>query len=349
MLKKIRIIYETSRRTNANTSSMSEQKDPLILENEFYTKEFFFSYSSINMLLYSPSLFYRSYILNQKEEKLDSYLVEGKVIHALLLDNGNFEKNFIVSPTKLPSENTQKVINQVYYKNKIQAIMPTKLAQCQDNIIAVLQEIDLHQSLKTDEQRIAKMLSEETESYWQFLHLKENKTLLDNETLERCKESVSIIRNSPGINQLLDGPGMTVENELFIKIKNDTYKFGLHGQVDNICFEHTKKIVYINDLKTSSKTLDEFQESLTYYRYWLQAAIYYYLVTKQYNLDPSWKVIFTFIVIDKYQQVYPFEVSSESMTKWLAELSNIIKQVNFHYITKNYSLPYKFIDTKIML
>jgi len=329
---------------------MIEQKDPLILENEFYTKEFYFSYSSINMLLYSPTLFYKSYVLGNKEDKLDNYLVEGKVLHALLLDNGNFEKNFIVSPSNLPSDNTRKVIHQVHYRNHSQAIMPTKLRQCQDNIIAVLQEMDLHQALKTDEQRIAKIVSEETESYWQFLHLKDGKTLIDLETLGRCQENVSIIRNSPGINQLLDGSGMTIENELFIKVKLDSYKFGLHGQVDNISFDHANKIVYINDLKTSGKTLDDFQESsLEYYRYWLQAAIYYRLVTKKYNLTEEWKVVFTFIVIDKYQQVYPFEVSSESMNKWLAQLDEILNQVNVHYTTKNYSLPFKFIDKKIML
>ena len=33
--------------------------------NQFYNSDFYFSYSSINKLLYSPAAFYRHYILNQ--------------------------------------------------------------------------------------------------------------------------------------------------------------------------------------------------------------------------------------------------------------------------------------------
>ena len=38
------------------------------------------SYSSINKMLFSPKLFYSHYILNEREEKLESYLVEGKLV-----------------------------------------------------------------------------------------------------------------------------------------------------------------------------------------------------------------------------------------------------------------------------
>src|ERR1035437_7089364 len=145
---------------------MSEQKDPIILENEFYSKDFNFSYSSINMLLYCPNLFYRQYVLRQREDKLDSYLIEGKVVHSLLLDNDQFDKNFIVSPSKLPSENTRKVIDKVWFKYTSLDMIATdysgisvELAGCQVQILTTLQEMNLHQSLKTDEQRIAKIIS----------------------------------------------------------------------------------------------------------------------------------------------------------------------------------------------
>ena len=54
-------------------------------EEEFYAKQdFAFSYSSLNKILFSPSLFYKDYILKQREVKTDKHLVEGKLVHCLV-------------------------------------------------------------------------------------------------------------------------------------------------------------------------------------------------------------------------------------------------------------------------
>ena len=56
-------------------------------EEEFYARDKFnFSYSSLNKLLFSPSLFYKDYILQDREIRTDKHLVEGKLIHCLLLE-----------------------------------------------------------------------------------------------------------------------------------------------------------------------------------------------------------------------------------------------------------------------
>src|ERR1035437_6783122 len=316
---------------------MSEQKDPIILENEFYSKDFNFSYSSINLLLYAPVLFYKKYILGVGVDTQSEAMTEGKVIHALLLDNGNFEKNFVVSPADLPTDNVSKVINIVLNKVRNGGLSLDKgLCFHDELIIDTLKEVNLYQSLKTDDQRVDKIVTNNTESYWQFLLSKGDKTLLDQETLDRCKEDVSIIRSNSHVYFLLEGIGMEVRNEDFLRAKIKEYPFGLHGQIDNYCIDHKAKTVYINDLKTSGKTLAEFKESLDYYRYWMQAAIYVLLVRAVYELGPDWKVKFTFIVIDKYQQVYPFEVSDESMTLWLKQLSEILVKVDYHYSKRSF-------------
>ena len=65
---------------------------------QFYKSDFYFSYSSINKLLYSPAAFYRHYILNQREDMVDAHLVAGKVLHCLLLEPEKFNDEFIVIP-----------------------------------------------------------------------------------------------------------------------------------------------------------------------------------------------------------------------------------------------------------
>ena len=72
-------------------------QDPRVLEDMFYAKQFAFSYSSLNKLLHSPGLFYRQYILGDREELMEASVIEGRVIHALLLDQESFSDQFVIA------------------------------------------------------------------------------------------------------------------------------------------------------------------------------------------------------------------------------------------------------------
>ena len=117
------------------------------------------------------------------------------------------------------------------------------------------------------------------------------------------------------------------------------------GIVDNIVIDHGKRIVFINDLKTSSKTLSEFKESIEYYNYNLQAAIYSVLVSYKLQdlINNNWKVSFSFVVIDKYQQVGIFEISDSTLNTWLEKLENVLSVAEQHYNSRDFSKPAEFI------
>lgn len=343
---------------------MMNETEIKTLEDKFYSQEFYLSYSGLNKLMYSPRLFYQWYVLQEKEEKLDSYLLEGKVIHCLLLDNGSFDSQFIVSPSKLPTDNTKIVIDKLfnYYLNYQPivkddgsvAVLPPYLDDHPEKIIEILKEINLHQSLKTDEQRLAKIITEETKSYFQFLIQKGKKDLIDEETYKKCREAVDILKNNKAVNKLMcieksDFELQEVYNEYYIQVKEDVYPFGMKGILDNVVIDYTTKVLYINDLKTSSKSVSDFKESIEYYNYGLQAAIYKKLAIKKFNIDESFKVLFSFVVIDKYQQVAIFEVSDATMLQWSIKLDDALAQANWHYLNKDFSLPYEFVNGKIII
>ena len=83
-------------------------------EEEFYAnKDFCFSYSSLNKLLFSPSLFYKDYILKYREVRTDKHLVEGKLIHCLLFEEDKLEEKFSIVPGKTPSDNIRKVLKDM--------------------------------------------------------------------------------------------------------------------------------------------------------------------------------------------------------------------------------------------
>ena len=51
---------------------------------------------------------------------------------------------------------------------------------------------------------------------------------------------------------------------------------------------------------------------------------------------------FRFIVFDKYDQLYAFEVTNETMDKWETQLQDAIKEATYHYKSKDFTLPYNF-------
>jgi len=327
----------------------------ILNENAFYEKKFYFSYSSLNKLLYCPEIFYREYILGDREEKIETYLTEGKLIHCLLLQPQEFDKQFITMTTKMPSENPRIVVDRVFAHHTELlmngATSRTKLQEYSPAIIDVLKDINLYQALKTDEQRVEKIITAETVNYWDFLSKKDGKTFVDFDTLEKCKAIVEKVKNNQEIKKLLnikEGEEWwdlsETHNELPLSMELKKFTFGLKGILDNIVVVPGDGIIRINDIKTSSKTLKDFPESLKFYRYDIQAAVYNLLIVNHFQelIKQGYKVEFRFIVIDKNQQFYPFLVSEETMKGWMKELQGILDKANYHYTNKDYTLPYEF-------
>jgi hypothetical protein len=332
-----------------------------ILQDEFYSKRFEFSYSSLNKLLWNPVVFHQLYVLKMKEEKTDAHLVHGKIIHALLLEENKFNDLFIISPGVLPTGNIKLVIDRVFVhhieleKNGDQR---DKLEDFDQAILDVLKDINLHQSLKTDEQRIAKICTPDSLIYWKFMLDSFGKQIVDPEMFKKCSEIVEKVKLNPEISALLKlnhgsewWSTVEVMNETAMSIDLKKYKFGLKGVIDNLVIDPIDKVIKINDFKTSSKTLVDFPESVKFYKYSLQAAVYYLLVANKYSdlLAQNYRIEFRFIVVDKNQQVYPFLVTDDTMKQWTKELQEALQVADYHYTNKQYTLPYSFVTGEVKL
>jgi hypothetical protein len=312
--------------------------------------EFNFSYSSLNKLIFSPQLFYKDYILKIREERTDKHLVQGKLIHLLILQPEEFDNNFVVMPSKLPSDTLRRVL-----KNIMLYTDATELSKVEDKLILdSLKEVGLYQSLKDEDKRVAKVRTTECEDYYTFSQTT-GKDIIDTDTLEKCKGSVELIKENKSIMELLshevtdfEMDGIEVFNEKYLKCTLEDYDFGLHGYVDRYVIDRDKKVITIIDVKTTGKTIADFPETVEFYNYWLQAAVYRVLVTK--NIDEKlagYKINFNFIVIDKYNQMYNFPVKDTTMITWGDGLKGILGMVNYHVKENRFDLPYDFL-TKTM-
>lgn len=320
---------------------------------DFYKKSFYFSYSSLNKLLFAPKHFYQHYVLGQKEDRIDAHLVEGKMLHCLLLEPEKFSDQFIVQPGKVPTGNSLDVLLKVYEHYTELNNPELTLSDLSDSVINVLAAINLHQFLKTDEQRLAKIITPENEEYFEFMKIKDTKAITDFATKAKVEESVEYLKADQNIMSLLNLKGPNTHNELTLQMDMQGVTFGLKGIVDNMVIDHESKTIFVNDLKTTDKPLQKFPETVEYYRYDLQAAIYYTLAKhKAKELDSkvdNYKVVFTFIVIDSFNNVYPFQVSPGTMKEWLLNLSYALNIAQYHYDNKSYGLPYELATYSVTL
>jgi hypothetical protein len=329
---------------------------PLILTGsdeltQFYNKKFYFSYSSINKLLFSPRAFYSHYVLNQREDSTDAHLVTGRVLHCLLLEEQNYDKHFITMVSKMPGESNKKIVDMIFKYHCTIGNDSLNLDDYSDEIISHLLLINLHQSLKTDEQRLAKVLTEENKDYFIFLKNSQGKTVVDQTTLDGCKESIEVLRHNDSVRALLqldrsqEDDHITIYNELPLEIDVDYLPFGFKGILDNVVIDSESKTIFINDLKTTGKNLADFPDAVKFYKYWIQAVVYYkmayYKFVKGLPNETDWNIVVTFIVIDKYNQVYPFQVSQESLAIWQHDFEEIEDIVKYHYENKDFTLPYE--------
>lgn len=344
-------------------------------EENFYAKRFYFSYSGLNKLLYSPGTFYSWYILNEKEESLDAHLVGGKIIHCLILEPENFHKQFVILPGKLPGSSNKKILENIYKENSDKSLS-SNLDDYKSEILQELKYMQLHQKLvddkdlskvgakKGDEKRLSKIITDENKEYFKFLVNSNGKIVIDQDLYNKCEKSVEAITNDNHISDLLklrnvkddfelSNNNVDVLNELPIKAELKTLPFGFKGIIDNLVLDHSNQRVIINDLKTTSKSLVNFPETVEYYKYWMQAAMYYRL-TQQYIGNKAknakdYKIEFNFIVIDKLNQVYAFPVKDKTMDQWLIDLDGVVKQAMWHYTKNNYNLPYEFALKQVTL
>lgn len=318
---------------------------------QFYNKKFYFSYSSINKLLFSPRAFYSHYVLNQREDSTDAHLVTGRVLHCLLLEEQNYDKYFITMVSKMPGESNKKIIDMIFKYHCTVGNDSLNLDDYSNEILTQLLTINLHQSLKTDEQRLAKILTEENKDYFTFLKNSQGKTVVDQETLNGCKESIEVLRNNPSVRALLqldrtaEDTHITVHNELPLEIDVDYLPFGFKGILDNVVIDYDSKTIFVNDLKTTGKNLADFPDAVKFYKYWIQATIYSKMIYFKFIKDLpdwlEWTTVVTFIVIDKYNQVYPFQVSEESLAIWAQDFDDIEDILRYHYDSKDFTLPYE--------
>jgi hypothetical protein len=318
------------------------------LIEQFYKSKYYISYSGLSKLRFSPRLFYTHYILQQKEESVGAHLVEGRLIHCLLLQPEVYEDQFYVAKSKLPSDNLKDIVDKIFKEHNCD-----DLSNFQEEILNILVEKNLYQTLKTDEQRLAKVITPITIDYLSDLVNSTGKSVIDQSTFDKCNRIVTKFRAHPDVIEHLgleitEFDSAKVHREIEASCDLVDYQFGIKGILDSVIVDDVNKVIKIADVKTTSKTIPEFKESVEYYNYWMQAAMYILLCKCSFGkLD--YKYEYSFVVVDKYEQIYCFPVSQLTLDDWTERFRKALNEAHYHYTNRDYSLPYEYIVSKIVL
>lgn len=327
------------------------------LEDEFFSQPFMMSYSGLNKLLFSPVLFHQHYILKQRDDVVDKPMVEGKLLHCLLLNPEEFEKEFVLMSSDMPSDGPRKVLDKIYEIMKANGKSEMD-GTFVEHILDVLKEQNLYQSLKTDDQRIDKMTTTKNIKYLDYKFQAEKKIVVDQDMYDFAKNTVDTIKSNSkimdimGFNQDSLTTNIKQYNELdLVCLEFEDYSFGIRGIIDNLVVDHDAKVIRVNDLKKTSKSIGQFDESIDYYNYWMQAALYRLLVNhiKETTFGVDYPVEFRFIVVDPYMQVAPVRISEDTQKYWALELEDKLEQANYHFKQRDFSLPYEFLTGEYVI
>ena len=242
-----------------------EQYEPLLGNR---TKEFFDIYREGMMIQ-------KNLILECQSREITEQILQEK-----------FGDQFIISPDTLPTGNARIVLDRVFAHHQELAKSGDPRVHLSDfhgAIVDVMKDMNYHQNLKTDLQRLDKIITNENAGYWNFLKAKGNKTLIDQASYDFCLTAVELIKTDYKVVDLLglninEFSNKEVFNELPAEIEINGKAFGLKGIIDDVVVDHDAKIININDLKTTSKDLKDFPESIEFYSYWMQAVIYSSLI-----------------------------------------------------------------------
>ena len=165
---------------------------------------------------------------------MEKHLIEGRLIHLLLLEPDRFDEEFVMSPLKMPTDSVKKILRTVNSR----IVDPNnyiKLEELDNQILEALKEENLYQSFKEDQKRLDKIITEESKTYFKFLQTT-GKTIIDADTFARCMDRVVIIRANDDVTKLLmqeatdfEMDTIQVYNEKKLKCKLNDYNFGLKG------------------------------------------------------------------------------------------------------------------------
>ena len=169
---------------------------------------------------------------------------------------------------------------------------------------------------------------------------KENSYFIDKSTLDdikRAEISIALLDNEINNNS----SNIESFNELALTGKfnySNNWKeevsvnLPVKIKIDNFKVDHDKKLIVLNDLKTTSTRLDEFMDSsFIKFHYYRQFAFYGYLLYNLMARDGDYKIQANVYVLNKQTGSYKsFQINKKLVSRGFDEFQGLKRRIGFH-------------------
>lgn len=236
-------------------------------------------------------------------EKIDTpSLLFGSAVDTLLTDGEDeFNERFIVCQFPQISDTLTAITKDLHnkYGNSYR-----RIDMIPDDIIsdtAVLH--GYYKGANYANYRI-KQVKENCEEYYSLLSLAQNKKVLSQSDYDDVLKCIEELRLNSATSYFFDEPlSDDIEKVFQLKFKAEFEGIGVRCMFDELIVDHTNKVIYPIDLKTTGHPEEEFEGSFVQWRYDIQAKLYTYILQECIKNDEYFKDFkiqyYQFVVINR--------------------------------------------------
>lgn len=302
------------------------------------------SYSSLSLFANDRKAYYRKYIRKEIVDTKESpQLIYGSLVDCLLFSPLEFDNRFIVGDFDIPTAQlkafTENLVKRVYENEKLDESRKEKdfktlmlWAYNDTKYDENGNEVAFRQKYMTLDIVIEKFNKECTRYYDYLIDTQiAGKSLITQENYSKARLAVDKLRYST-----VTGPIILQENNFDIEVQKqliilfDHNGLPLKSMLDLVHIDHSKKIIYPYDLKTTHNA-EEFSHSYLKFNYYIQAGVYHLALKhwviqrgyQDYTINPI-----KFIVIDSYNYMAPLIYTTNSI--------NLLESLTGFYLGKRY-------------
>lgn len=278
-------------------------------------------------------------------------LTFGSAVDSII--TGGFEEfndRFLVIDYETPSDTIIKMCQCLYESNKE---LRSLEEGTNDELSIIIDRFNYQPNWKP-ETRI-KVFKEKGTEYFNLLHLKEGKTLLDRDTYNDVIKTVESLQNSRSTEWYFkpNNPFENVERLYQLKFKGTFNGVNYRCMADLIIVDYETKTIIPVDLKTSSKHEWDFFKSFMDWSYHIQARLYWNIIRQNLDNDPYFKdfnlLDYRFIVVNRHSLsplVWDFHGTQSKNTLYYGNNNEYIcrdpfeigKELN-EYLSMNHEVP----------
>jgi hypothetical protein len=298
-------------------------------DKNYYQRTGYVSNSSLNYLKKSPKLF-KKYLDGQIEEESKDYFRFGQLVHLRILEPKEFEDTVLVYDYETPRSTQQKVFIENFVGHSV------------DDNSYIKYYKKCYTTKESDEKILekAKKLFKQFEGYYNYLRLKDVKTIISTKEFEKIKEMEANCRSHKSAKEILfdlphpmsrDGEESYNEYEILWKYDSVPCK----SLLDRHVLDYNKKIIKLVDFKTTAKLAD-FKES--FYNYGYDRQLVFYTNALLFSLADTigpdlenWTIEYYIVACDTItHETKSFKIEESDLEEAKLEIDELLNRAKWH-------------------